>query len=427
MPVFLYEIKSKNRRARVQRISAESPRQARDQLRAQGIEFERLWSGEDTAGRGLDQEKRVASLGTNSNLVAMTKASLLWVEGRRLQGQVNWFIREIATLLRVGTPIVDALDISIRQCSKRMQDVLMNVQDRVKSGVSIADSLRDYPYIFDPLTVEMVTVGENSGNLAQVLSQLAGYREKKAKLKERVLSALLYPMLVLGLSMCVTIFLMTAIVPTLIQSLQDMQKELPLPTQVLKTASDFLIDYGLVIVGAVFVAGIGLLMANRTASGAKFRDRLFLSIPILGPLIVKQNAGRLCLVTATLLRSGVEFVRSLEIAESSQKNLVLKEALQKARLNINSGADISSAIGESQVFPAGLIQVFQLGQSTGDLDELLFQIAEDYEAQVNSLADRLTTILEPMLIVGLSVVVGFIMLATILPILETGNALSEAP
>jgi type II secretory pathway component PulF len=133
------------------------------------------------------------------------------------------------------------------------------------------------------------------------------------------------------------------------------------------------------------------------------------------------------LVTATLLRSGVEFVRSLEIAESSQKNLVLKEALLKARLNINSGADISSAIGESQVFPAGLIQVFQLGQSTGDLDELLFQIAEDYEAQVNSLADRLTTILEPILIVGLSVVVGFIMLATILPILETGNALSEAP
>jgi type II secretory pathway component PulF len=392
-------------------------------LRAQGISFERLWvSGDLLAQHSEDPlaRKPVVSIGSLNEAVR-------WLEGRRLQNQVTWFVRELATLLRVGTPVMDALDISIQQCSKRMQDVLLNVQASVKSGISIAEALRQYPFVFDPLTIEMVTVGESSGNLAQVLSQLAGYREKKAKLKDRVLSALLYPVLVLCLSVGVSIFLMTAIVPTLIQSLQDMQKDLPLPTAILKTASDFLIDYGSILFGGIVCSILVAFVVNRTPWGALVRDRVCLRMPLLGSLIIKQNASRLCLVTATLLKSGVEFVRSLEIAESSQKNLILKQAIERARISIESGAEISSAIDATKVFPPGLVQVFQLGQNAGDLDDLLFQIAEDYESQVNSLADRLTTILEPLLIVGLSVVVGFIMLATILPILETGNALSETP
>ena len=152
---------------------------------------------------------------------------------------------------------------------------------------------------------------------------------------------------------------------------------------------------------------------------------LLLRTPVLGPLIMKQNSSRLCMITGTLLSSGVELIPALAIAENSITNIPIKEAVSTARIRIKTGADIGRAISMSNLLPVGLVQVFTLGQNSGELDTLLLEIANDYDSQVNLMADRLASILEPVLIIGLSLIVGFILLATLLPILETGNVLSE--
>jgi type II secretory pathway component PulF len=422
MPVYEFRTQSPQGKPTLSRIAAESPRQARDLLRAQGISFDqiRLSSSESIhsakAGK-LDEAKSTQWL-TWSTIAA-------WIQGNRAQSSVTWFIREFATLLRVGTPIMDAFDMVIPQSSRRFQGILLEVRERVKSGTSLADALRPYRFVFEPVLIEMIQVGERSGSLPSVLSQVAEFRERKSKLKNRVLSSLLYPSLLLCLSVAVSVFLMTVVVPTLLQSLQEMQKELPLPTLILKGMSDFLIQYGWIvllgIIGILVVVGSIL----RTDIGALWKDRTMLRLPLIGGLIIKQNCSRLCLTVSTLLASGVELVRSLEIAESTLGNRILKQIVSAARHQITQGADISKAIGNNPYIPVGLIQVFHLGQNTGEMDILLREIASEYDSQVNAIADRIATLLEPILIIILSLIVGFILFATLLPILETGNALSE--
>jgi type II secretory pathway component PulF len=272
----------------------------------------------------------------------------------------------------------------------------------------------------------MVTVGEQSGALQSVLLQAAEYREQRDKLKDRVFSAMLYPAMVFVLSVFVTIFLMTVVAPTLIGSLEEMQRELPWPTRVLKFLSDLLLQYGIFLLTAVSVFAIAGIAFVRSQSGRKVWDRTLLKVPILRALIVKQDCSRLCMVTATLVKSGVDLVRALEIAQRAVKNTIIAEIVGEARKRIAAGVELGSALGGGGILPPALIQVFSLGQHTGQLEELLFQIAADYNHHVNTLAERLTTIMEPVLIIGLSIIVGFILMATLLPILETGNALSES-
>jgi type II secretory pathway component PulF len=237
---------------------------------------------------------------------------------------------------------------------------------------------------------------------------------------------MLYPSLVFLLSILVTVFLMTVVSPTLINSLQELQRELPLPTRILKACSDFLLQWGIVLGVSLLIALVAGMIAMKRTTVRRWRDRWLLRVPVLGTLIIKQNCSRLCMVTGTLLRSGVELVRALEIAQGAVLNSAMADVIAEARKRLASGADLGSAMKADGIFPLALVQVFALGQNTGELEELLFQIAEDYDHQVGMLADRLTTIMEPILIVGLSIIVGFILMATLLPILETGNALSDS-
>ncbi len=409
MPVFEYTITTGQRR-RKGTISADSARNARDQLRHEGQTIESL--------KQLD----LGSVKSSTN----SKASSISIFSRRSShSQVSWFVRELATLTGVGTTMVESLQIAIDQCKGNFRNILMDIRERVTQGESLASALRNHEIVFGNILCEMVRVGEQSGSLSEVLSQAANFRDRRDKLKNRVISAMLYPAIVLLLSLAVTIFLMTTIVPTLISSLIELKKELPFPTAILKTISDFLLNYGLVL-GLMFAAFVASSVSFvKTTKGRMWWDNLQLKLPIVGTLVRKQNASRLCLVTATLLKSGVELVKALEIAEGSVSNMKIRQSVTKARERIASGMELGTALSDNHVIPPAIIQVFTLGQHTGQLEELLFRIADDYDSQVNSLADRLATVMEPILIVGLSLIVGFIMLATLLPILESGNALSE--
>jgi type II secretory pathway component PulF len=425
MPVFEYRAKHSSGKKTSGTVVAETPRQARDQLRKNGFAIEVLRAVSISDNAIVPNSTSSPRNSLHNPLLRVVSQWLAHHNGRRLSKKVSWFTREMATLLRVGTPMVDALKLSIDQAKGTFRNYLLDIRGHIVSGNSLGSALRRHPNVFDSVLCEMITVGEQSGALQSVLLQAAEYREQKDKLKDRVLSALLYPALVFVLSIFVTVFLMTVVVPTLISSLVEMQRELPWPTRVLKFASDTLLQYGTILLAGGSIAIICFAVMARRELGRKAIDRMLLRMPLVGNLIVKQDSARLCMVTATLVKSGVELVRALEISQRAVRNSVIARVISDARDKVASGSELGTALSSGAVLPPALVQVFSLGQNTGQLEELLFQLANDYNHQVNTLADRLTTIMEPVLIVGLSIIVGFILMATLLPILETGNALTE--
>lgn len=381
-------------------IAADTPRQARDQLRARGLRVEEIHS-QSVAGRRV------------------------WLLARtgRYEAKLVPVVRELSTLLSAAIPLSDALRTIARQQRGKMGTSLTLVCDRVSAGRGLAEAMREQPDVYDPLTVQMVEVGENAGTLDVVLDHLAEFRERYLQFKDRVLTSLFYPMFVLGMSLLVTLFLMTFVVPMLLDNLLEAGQQIPWPTRVLKLTSDALRGYGLLI-GGLFVALIaaGCVLVN-TERGRRLWHRLLLKLPIFGKLAEKQELARASLIIATLMESGIVFLEAVAIAARAVKNTVIRAAFEKMRDEVQTGSDIGEAMERQGVFPPTVVQVFAVGQQSGKLETMLARLATDYDRQVTSLSTRLATVLEPILIVFLAVVVGFILFATMLPILEAGNVL----
>lgn len=401
MAVFAYRGVDPARRDIQGTIAADTPRQARDLLRQQGVLIEDL-----------------------SEHSARMPQSLRWPWRRGRGGtQLVAATRDLATLLSVGVTLVDALDVILEEQPPVLRTSLLQLRDRVAGGVGLAEAMAEQPEMFDELYVHMVDVGENSGNLDAVLRQLAGFKERSLELKDRVLSALLYPAIVLAAALAATVFLMTVVVPMLLDNLLEAGRELPWPTRLLKGSSDFLVHHGwwLGIMAVLSVASV--IVAMQTDMGRRVWYRGLMRIPLIGDLARKQVIGRTALVTSVLLRSGIEFLNAVDIAARSLRNVILREALTRSCDEVAAGVDLGVALERTGVFPAVVVRVFSIGQQTGRLEEMLERLAADYESQVASMSTRLASVLEPVLILFLSVFVGFILFATILPILEAGNVL----
>jgi type II secretory pathway component PulF len=283
--------------------------------------------------------------------------------------------------------------------------------------------MREQPDVFDKLCIQMVDVGENSGTLDVVLEQLSSFAERSLEFKDRVTSALLYPVLVLVMSMGVGMFLMTIVVPMLLDNLLDAGRPLPLPTRVLKSLSDGVRYHGWWIGLVAMIAVFAIIAVLRTDRGKLLSHRLLLRLPLVGSMARKQEIARVAMIVSTLMKSGIVFLQAIETAARSTKNVVIGRALLSGRDAVLAGRDIGEALAPTGVFPPMVIQIFTVGQQSGKLEEMLDRLAATYERQVNSSATRLAAALEPILIVFLSLFVGFILFATILPILEAGNVL----
>ena len=382
-------------------IAADTPRHARDVLRDQGLLIEGVVPlKERTQGR-------VAAL----------------IAKRRSSPHVTSFVRELSTLLAVGIPLLSALDTVEKQLKGRFRDVILRLRERVSAGASLADSMRAAPEAFDDLAVHIAEVGEESGTLEDALAQLADFKERSGQLKSRVAAALTYPLIVLTMAVAITILLMTFVVPNILEPLLETGAELPAITHVVKTTSDLLIGWWwLLLIGGLAIVG-GVALVLRTERGLESWHRAQLKIPIVGSLIRRQSIVRIATVVATLLRSGIVFLRAVEIARGSVKNRVMARALKECEAAVGAGRDISEALERTGAFPPTVVQVFSVGQQSGRLEEMLERLAADYDGQVQSQAQRLTSILEPAMILILATLVGFIAFATILPILEAGHVL----
>lgn len=381
-------------------ISADSPRAARDLLRSRGLIVEAITS---------PQERDV----------------LRWrfYRRRKFGNKRVEAIRELSTLLASGIPLLEALDSLVAQHGRGFRESLLQVRERVAAGSGLAEAMRAQPLVFDELTIHMVEVGENSGTLDTVLDQLANFSERYLQLKDRVTSALFYPVVVFMLSMGIGIFLMTVVVPMLLDNLLEAGKTIPWPTRVLKTMSDVLTNYGFLLLALVGLFAFLITVIFRTTRGRQLWHRTVLKLPLVGGMALKQEISRAALITSTLLRSGIVLLTALEIASRSARNSVVKAAFESARAAIQRGEEIGDALADAKIFPPTVVQIFSVGQQTGKLEELLERLADNYDRQVATLSLRLATLLEPVLIVGLATFVGFILFATILPILEAGNVL----
>ena len=384
-------------------ISADTLRAARDRLRESGVVVNRI---------------EVRSVRSQSGLFNQLKR-------RRYAGALTEFLRELATLLQAGVPLLDAMDCSLPQVRTGLQAPLVALRDRVSTGESLAAAMQQESWLFDDMMIGMVRVGEHAGNLEEVLDQVSTFRENSSQLRDRVLSAVMYPAIVLCVSIVVSLFLMTVVVPMLLKNLEELGSRLPWPTRVLKFLSDLMLGHGWWLILVVAAIVISTLTWTKSSSGRMSVSRFVLKVPILGTLIRKQAIGRMSLVIACLLRSGVELVEALAIAERSCNNLVIQKSLAQIRIDVQTGAGLKEAVARHAVFPPTVAQIFALGQQSGQLDAMLDRLGRDYDRQATMLSGRLTAVAEPLLILMLSVVVGFILFATVLPILEAGNVLAQ--
>ena len=406
MPVFTYQAVDERLAPTAGSITADTPRQARDELRARGLVVESV------------EPKPPPRVG----------GFLPWNRRGRYDAQLAPVVRELATLTSAAIPLSEALGTVTSQQTGRLKESLSRATERVSAGVGLADALREQPYFYDDLTVQMVEVGENAGNLDVVLDQLADFRERYLQFKDRVVTALFYPLVVLSMGLGVSLFLMSFVVPMLLDNLLEAGQQIPWPTRVLRAMSDALRFHGWWIALVLLGGAIASVIAVKTAKGKKLWHSMLLRAPLVGGLILKQELARLALILSTLMESGIAFLPALEIATRAVRNRVLTDAFERARIAVEGGAEIGEALQASvrerpELLPPVVLQIFTVGQQTGKLEEMLARLASDYERQVESLTTRLTTVLEPLLIVLLALFVGFILFATMLPILEAGNVL----
>jgi type II secretory pathway component PulF len=341
---------------------------------------------------------------------------------RKARAELVGVTRLLATLLRAGINLVDGLSSVIQQVNdKHLEGVLRQIREDLKGGVSFADSLAQHPELFDALYINMVKAGEASGALDDVLSRLAEFLQAQSKMKNRVSAALAYPMIMCVMGGGVVAFLLAFVVPKIVKVVLKKGGVLPVPTKILITVQDLFLGYwwlGLIIGIGLWLSYMGFVS---TEKGAMARDTYKLKIPVIGDLFRKQSVSRFAHTFATLLSSGVQATECLKILADIVDNRLLGKTLVEVRERILEGTDISTPLKRSKIFPPVVGDMIAIGEESGQLEELLTRIAETYDEEVDLTTQKATSLIEPLIIVAMAFVVGFIVLAIVLPLVDGFN------
>jgi type IV pilus assembly protein PilC len=341
------------------------------------------------------------------------------------------FTRQLATLIDAGLPLLKGLEVLGKQEKDEvLRRIILNLSESVQGGSTFSESLGQHPRVFSRLFVNMVKAGELGGVLEVVLNRLAEFQEKAQKLKNKVVSAMTYPVIVLGIAMLILVFLLTFIVPKFEQIFKDLLGNKPLPdlTRFVMGLSATAVSnwYILVLIAVGGVAGWKSL--NSSEKGRVLIDKTVLKLPLFGDLMRKSSISRFTRTLGTLVTSGVPILQALLITRETAGNSIVAEAVMKVHDAVKEGESIVTPLEASGVFPAMVISMVDVGEETGQLPDMLLKIAEVYDDEVDSTVDALTALLEPLMIVFLAVVVGTIVVALFMPMVELlknmGNATS---
>lgn len=336
------------------------------------------------------------------------------------------FTRQFGTMINAGLPLIQCLDILAGQSeNKTLRKTLSDVKLAVEGGSTFADALRKHPKVFDDLYVNMIHAGEVGGLLDTILNRLSKHIEKAMKLKAAIKSAMVYPGVILSVSLVVITVLMIWVIPTFAQMFMDMsggKVGLPTPTQIVIDASEFTQAYILHMVIGGGVLGFGIKTYYGTTGGRLAMDKMFLKIPVVGDLIRKTAVAQFTRTLGTLITSGVPLLDGLSICAKTAGNKVIENSVMEARVSISGGKTIAEPLAKSNIFPKMVTHMIAVGETTGALDQMLGKIADFYEDEVDAQVATLTSMLEPMMMVFLGVVIGFIVIAMYLPIFKMASA-----
>ena len=331
------------------------------------------------------------------------------------------FTRQFSVMIDAGLPLVQCLEIlAQQQDNKNFAMVLTQTRQDVEEGSTLAAAMARHPKVFDQLFVNMIEAGEAGGILDLILQRLSTYIEKIVKLRRDVISALIYPSAVIVIATAVVAVIMVFVIPSfqsIFTGLLGPGEQLPLPTRIVVGISDFLAGIGgLVILGAIVAAVVGIKFYYRTPKGRRLLDTFMLKLPILGGILRKIAVARFSRTLSTLLSSGVPILQSLEITARTAGNVVLEDAIRKVRDGVERGESVVEPLRASEVFPNMVSQMIGIGEQTGALDAMLGKIADFYEQEVDAAIASLLTLIEPVMIGFLGVTIGSIVIAMYLPL-----------
>ena len=329
------------------------------------------------------------------------------------------FTRQFSVMIDAGLPLVQCLDILGKQePHKHFAAAILKVREDVEAGAALADAMKKHPKTFDALYSNMIAAGEAGGILDTILKRLAVYIEKAVKLKGEVKSAMIYPIAVIVIAGLVVGAILWKVIPTFASLFQGLGAQLPLPTRVVIAASGYLVSYGWIGLIALGLLGWGFKTYYATNNGRHVVDAVMLKMPILGNILRKVAVARFCRTLSTLLASGVPILDGLDITARTAGNAIVEDAIQTTRSGIERGETISGPLRETNVFPSMVVQMINVGETTGALDAMLSKIADFYEEEVDTAVAGLLTLMEPVMIAFLGVVVGGIVIAMYMPIFD---------
>jgi type IV pilus assembly protein PilC len=401
-------------------VSAASEAEAIQQLRSNGLYPTQI----QEEGKGKVKKAKAAAP-AKGKAKPKAKASKGQLGGRVKPKSLMIFTRQLATLIDSGLPLLRSLTVLEKQEPNPVLKSTVNaLAENVQSGSTFSESLAQHPRIFNKLYVNMVKAGELGGVLEIVLNRLAEYQEKAQKLKNKIVSAMVYPVIVMFIAVAILVFLMIFIVPKFKEMFSDTEQELPMISQIVFGTSEFFLARPFFVPNIVFVFimfGIFVFLFNlwgRTKGGRKAIDTMKLHIPILGDIQRKSAVSRFSRTLGTLVTSGVPILQALNITRDTAGNVVISQAIEKVHEAVKEGETIVTPLQASGVFPNMVISMVDVGEETGQLPEMLLKVADVYDDEVDNAVTALTSILEPIMIVFLALIVGSVVFALFLPLIK---------
>ncbi len=335
------------------------------------------------------------------------------------QQEVATFSRQLAHLLRSGVSIIKALRILEEQAQHpQFREIIADILWNVKNGSSFSGSLTKFPKVFSPLYITMVAAGEEGGNLPQMLLNVANYLKRQADIRWKVKTALTYPLFMLALGVVTVYFVLTFILPKMRGLFDNIGTRLPWPTAVLLKTSDFLSDYWWVVMAVLIITFLVARRWIQSARGGKIISGMLLRLPLFGHIILKAELARFARTLVLMHRGGVSFLRSLEIAIPILSNDVIKKDLAVCMDSLTSGGTFGEGMRQSRDIPAMMGHLISVGEESGHVDEVLDEIADTYEQETDEQIKVMTTLLEPVMILSVGLIIGFIVFAMLLPVFD---------
>jgi type IV pilus assembly protein PilC len=381
---------------------------------------------EDTAVTSL-MSRGLMVLSLQKKVVATRMRKRVWTVK---ETDLVLFARQLATMIDAGISLIQSLTALYEQCDPRRQKslrhVISDVTSRIEGGETFHEAISKHPRVFSRLFVSMAKAGEAGGLLAGVLDRLAGFLEASARLRKKVKSAMMYPVIVICIAFTITTFLIVRVVPIFAEIFADFGAKLPAPTQFLIDLSNFVRGEWYFLILGIGGVIFGVRTFVRSKYGKQATDRWKLKLPGFGPLIHKIAMSRFARTFAQLIRSGVPILEVLDIVGGSSGNHVIEENIRSVATDVEKGDNLSTALSKKKIFPAMLLRMVAAGEATGKIDAMLEKMADFWDEEIEATLDGLTSLIEPMLICFLGVIVGGIVIAMFLPIFKLNEVVSQS-